>query len=277
MEEITSRRPESDPRPGAEREPWIEGRDRREWLARCLDREVRAPLLRAVLWADHLLGHRSAFPPEGDGPRSSHHAIERDLVNALSRIEDLLCLIRPDETEDDDRWLRSVLARDLIGAGLRDLDPEIRRKKLRVDLRVTPPDLRIVTDPDVALHAVEALLRAGVRSALPEITLPVRILHRSPSRYRGQHERRWVSLTVDVPSTEIPVAGRDSADGAGRPWQWSESPTGPVPLAIAAADRFAALLDGVVEVAPSTDSEGLRLGLGIPVDREPEHRPGWIP
>lgn len=254
-------------------------RARDDWLARSLDRDVRAPLLRAVLWTEHLLADRPEPSSAEDDPRRrGQESVAREIVSALTRIEDLLSIVHPEgEADLESSWPRPIVVRDLVGAALRELDPEIQRRDLTIEVRVTPGDLHLVADPSWTLQAVEALFRAGVRSAPAGAVLVVEATGPEPGESTVDDGARWLRIVVFVTGGELDEAIEESDVGAGQPWRWKGSPTGAVPLAVAAADRYAVLLEGRLRVTRPEEPKGLRLCLRLPADRDPEQRPGWIP
>jgi len=247
------------------------------WLARALHEELRGPLLRAVLWTEHLLTDRRAAQRSKTNFRRGPASIERELAGALTFIEDLLVVIRPsDGSGDGETWLRSVVFRDLLRAALHGLEEEIEKAKILVEHEVKPHDLTLVADPEWTLHAVDALLRVGVRCTGPGEALSVRVTGPKAAATPGIAGTGWVAVALELSEAELPPGIDLDCLGDGRPWRWPGDSTGAIPLALAAAAQYAQLLEGtfdVTKVGPGT----LRARLRLPTGREPERRRGWIP
>lgn len=264
---------------GQEREDGqsTERQSRDVWLARALREELRSPLLRAVLWTEHLLTDRRAAQRSETGIRRGPASIERELAGALTFIEDLLVVIRPsDGSGDDDTWLRSVVFRDLLRAALHGLEEEIEKAGIAVEHEVRPPDLTLVADPEWTLHAVDALLRVGVRCTGPGKSLSIGATGPDAAPTSGLAGTGWLAVALELSEAELPPGIDLDRLGDGRPWRWPGDSTGAIPLALAAAAQYAQLLEGtfdVTKVGPGT----LRARLRLPTGREPERRPGWIP
>lgn len=248
---------------------------RHAWLARRVDRDIRAALQSVLLWMD------SAMAALEDGPHRDARVYarkmetaHREVTEALALVDELVSVGRPDDTEDEGLWPRSIVVRDLLGAAVRTVAPEPAAGRVNVEFRVRPEDLRLVADPDLTLRAVVGLLRAGARSARrgEDLLLEATVVALGDGE---AGEGGWVEVTLRAPRLAVGSDEDTEALCRGLPSLAVDPRRWPGALPLAAAGRCAEILEGTLAV--EQEDRGARAVLRLPADRRPERRPGWIP
>ena len=243
---------------------------RHDWLTRRLDRDVRATLQAALLWTDSVVEGVEREP--APGVRDRVRTVRRELSQALTLVDELVALGRPEGLDGERLWPRSIVVRDLLGAAVRTLHDEADGTAVSVDVRVRPEDLQLVADPDRTLRAVLELLRAGARSARPGEELD---LTAEECDGEGEQLSPFIGIVMRAPRISVGPEGAIEELCRGLPSPTVDSRRWPAALPLGVAGRCAAVLGG--DLAVEAEGEGaVRVVLSLPADRRPERRPGWI-
>lgn len=263
-------------------------RRRHDWLARRLQRDVRAPLQVILLRLQNLGDGLEGGELDADHCRERVATVVREVRQMLALTDDLVALGRPDADAGDPLWLRSIVARDLLAAAVRLVASEPEAGAVEIEYRAVPHDLRLVADPDRTLRALSGLLRAGLRSSRARERLELEASASRDPEETGTGEGEgggdagggWVRLVLRAPRLTLGPDAEVQALCRGLPSGAVDPRRAVAALPLAVAGRHARLMDGRLEVEredAGDGKEGATAVLRLPRDREPERRAGWIP
>lgn len=228
-----------------------------------VNHDLRNACSGVLMWAERLLGRSSE-------DREIADKIRRGSQHALRLVQDVLDL----ENIGRGRleiWPRVIVVADLLEASADSVRPEAERRGIQVRVEETPPDLRLVADPDRVLQIVGNLLSNAVKFSPDGSEVRVSGRLRLPAdETPGAREQVEIAVADDGPG----IQPEDLERIFGEYVKSKETSRG-LGVGLTLSRRLARYMGGRLTV-DSVVGEGSTFTLWLPHGQEPERRAGWI-